>query len=76
VVWIARDGRVEARTLKLGLRTVQAVEVLDGLADGDTVLVGEAPAPGARVRPVAADPAVVAGQGGAAAAALTQAMGR
>jgi HlyD family secretion protein len=76
VVWIARDGRVEARTLKLGLRTVLAVEVLEGLADGEAVLVGDAPAPGARVRPVPADAAAVAGQGGGGAAALTQAMGR
>ena len=49
-VWLARDGRVEARSVRLGLRTLEAVEVTDGLAAGDHVLIGAAPAPGARVR--------------------------
>ena len=49
-VWLARDGRVEARTVRLGLRTLEFAEVLEGLAAGDAVLVGPAPAPGQRVR--------------------------
>lgn len=49
-VWLDRDGRVEARTLRLGLRTLDAVEVLQGLAAGDTVLLRASPAPGGRVR--------------------------
>jgi len=73
--WVAHDGRVQARSLQLGLRTVSAVEVLDGLADGDAVLVGDAPAPGQRVRPVPWAPAAPGG-GGEAGAAMTQAMGR
>jgi HlyD family secretion protein len=50
VVWVERDGRVEERTVRLGLRTIDAAEVLEGLADGDTVLLGPAPGPGSRVR--------------------------
>ena len=49
-VWLARDGRVEARSVRLGLRTLEAVEVTEGLAAGDSVLIGSAPAPGARVK--------------------------
>ena len=50
VVLIERDGRVEARTVRLGLRTLDAAEVLEGLAAGDTVLLGPAIKPGSRVR--------------------------
>jgi HlyD family secretion protein len=49
-VWIARDGRVDARRVRLGLRTLEAAEVLEGLAVGDLVLLGPAPQPGQRVR--------------------------
>ena len=49
-VRIARDGRVERRPLRLGLRTLDAVEVIEGLSAGDVVLLGPAPAPGQRVR--------------------------
>jgi len=79
-VWIAQDGRVQARPVRLGLRTLSAVEVVDGVADGETVLVGASPAPGRRVRPQAIDPdlatrtrAATTGEGGAA---LSNAMGR
>ena len=78
-VWLDRDGRVEARTLRLGLRTLDAVEVLQGLAAGDTVLLGPSPAPGARVRAdtTAVRPLPGAGPaGGSAGAALSNAMGR
>ena len=50
VVLIARDGRAEPRTVRLGLRTLDAAEVLEGLAAGDTVLLGAAIKPGSRVR--------------------------
>jgi HlyD family secretion protein len=48
-VWLARGGRVEARTVRLGLRTLEAAEALDGVAAGDVVLLGPAPVPGGRV---------------------------
>lgn len=87
--WVARGGRVEQRTLRLGLRTLDAAQVLEGLAAGDTVLIGNAPAPGRRVRAdvkaqVKADVKAVAPTAGAkpkpkredAGAAMTNAMGR
>lgn len=49
-VWIVRDGRVEAREVRLGLRTLDAAEILDGLSAGELVLLGTAPQPGQRVR--------------------------
>ena len=49
-LWLARAGRVEVRQVRLGLRTLEAVEVTDGLAAGDAVLIGAAPAPGSRVK--------------------------
>lgn len=76
-VWLARDGRVEARPVRLGLRTLDAVEVLEGLEAGDLVLMGPAPAPGQRVR---ADTRATAQPRRAtkedAGAAMTNAMGR
>ncbi len=55
-VWVSRAERVEARQVRLGLRTLAWVEVLDGLKEGEAVLIGPAPAPGARVRAVASAP--------------------
>lgn len=49
-VWLARDGRVEARKVRLGLRTLDAAEILDGLGAGELVLIGPSPRPGLRVR--------------------------
>ena len=77
-VWLAQDGHVQARAVMLGLRTLDTAEVLHGLAAGDTVLLGAAPAPGARVQ---ADPAAGAARSaktstGDAGAAMTNAMGR
>lgn len=77
-VWVARDGRVEVRPVRLGLRTLAWVEVLDGLKEGEAVLVGAAPGPGSRVRAVASASAAAA-QAPAredAGAAMTNAMGR
>lgn len=56
-VWLVRDGRVEARPVRLGLRNLEAVEVLEGLSAGDQVLTGAAPPPGQRVRAEAASDA-------------------
>lgn len=83
-VLVAADGRAQARAVRLGVRTLQAVEVQDGLQDGELVLLGEAAAqvqPGQRVRAKAltgwpSTSAQAAGGGGAAGAALTQSMGR
>ncbi|MEJ7928633.1 efflux RND transporter periplasmic adaptor subunit [Ramlibacter sp. AN1015] len=49
-VWVVQAGRVEERRLRMGLRTLEAVEVLGGLSPGDLVLLDEARV-GARVRP-------------------------
>lgn len=77
-VWRVRDGRVEAVTVRLGLRTLDAAEVLSGLAAGDLVLTGAAPPPGARVRAEVAPLATGVRRARAddAGATLTNAMGR
>lgn len=85
-VLVLQEGRAQARPVRLGLRTLDAVEVLDGLAEGDTVLRGGAVQAGDRVRarmmPWAAGSASSGsadqgkGQGGDAGSALTNAMGR
>jgi HlyD family secretion protein len=78
-VWVVRDGRVETRPVRLGLRTLDAAEVLDGLGAGDLVLIGPSPQPGQRVRadPQAASSARAAkGTKEDAGAAMSNAMGR
>ena len=81
-VWVAQDSHVKARAVKLGLRTLDAAEVLQGLAAGDVVLLGASPAPGSRVRvestaATAATAASAAPNGsGDAGPALSNAMGR
>ena len=85
-VLVLQDGRAQARSVRLGLRTLDAVEVLDGLKEGDTVLRGGALQAGDRVRARtvawtagAAAPGAGApgkGQGADAGSALTNAMGR
>ena len=82
-VWLARDGRVEAREVRLGLRTLDAAEILNGLSEGERVLIGTAPLPGKRVRVgTAVAPAMTtptqAGKGTKedAGAAMSNAMGR
>lgn len=81
-LWLAVDGRVRARAVTLGLRTLEVVEVTEGLAAGDTVLVGEAPEAGARVSPRFDAPGASAGNAAArptgdnGAGAMGAAMGR
>jgi HlyD family secretion protein len=78
-VWIVRDGRVQARAVRLGLRTLADAEIVDGLSAGDVVLLGPAPQPGKRVRPdTAAAPAASTDKGSKedAGAAMSNAMGR
>jgi HlyD family secretion protein len=77
VVLIAREGRAEVRHVRLGLRTLNAVEILDGLTEGDLVLLGTTTKPGARVNAdtkIAASSALRKGED--AGAAMTNAMGR
>ncbi len=77
VIFIERDGRVEERKVRLGLRTLNAVEVLEGMAEGDMVLLGRSPKPGERVH---ADTTMTAAtplrKGEDAGSAMTNAMGR
>ncbi len=47
---VLRDGRVEQRAVKLGLATLDAAEIVEGLAAGDVVLLGSTLPPGARAR--------------------------
>ena len=56
-VHVLQDGQVQARWVRLGLRTLDGAEVLSGLASGDVVLLGASPAPGRRAR---ADTSLVA----------------
>lgn len=80
-VWLVRDGRVEARAVRLGLRTLDAAEIVEGLSEGDQVVIGAAPAPGQRARVDAnAAPQRPTGKGqqadGGVGAAMTSSMGR
>ena len=86
-VLVLQDGRAQVRKLRLGLRTLDAVEVLDGLKEGDTVLRGHASLQdGQRVRartvpwttssPAPTTASQGSAQGGGAAPALTGTMGR
>ena len=61
-VLVAQEGRARARPVRLGLRTLDAVEVLDGLRAGEAVLLGAELRDGSRVRPrtVAWKPGAVA----------------
>jgi HlyD family secretion protein len=79
--WVVVDGAAQPRTLRLGLRNLQAVEVLQGLTAGEQVLVGGPWRAGQRVRTqpwreVAAPADAAAGGGSAVPAAWSQAMGR
>lgn len=77
---VVKEGRAQATTLRLGLRTLGAVEVLGGLVEGDLVLQNPSVQPDARVRakvaawkPAASNPAEHAEDAGAA---MSNAMGR
>ena len=78
-VRVLRDGRVEERRVKLGLRTLEAAEVLEGLAAGDLVLIGPGPGPGRAARadiralPAAGKPKGTSEDAGSA---MSNAMGR
>jgi len=84
VVLVERDGRVEERQVQVGLRTLEAAEILAGLNAGETVLRGSVLKPGSRVRPAiadtplpaATDPGLHKGTREDAGAAMSNAMGR
>jgi HlyD family secretion protein len=79
-VLVQVEGRARGRTVRLGLRNLDAVEVIEGLAAGDQVLIGGSVEEGQRVRtrPVSGQPgrAVASSAGPDAGSALTNAMGR
>ena len=82
-VLIEQDGRVTLREVKLGLRSLNAVEVVEGLREGDVVISGSAPKPGDKVRvdiaqPTGLNKSTANGKGGRedAGSAFTNAMGR
>jgi HlyD family secretion protein len=56
-VRIHHEGKVQERTIRLGLRSLDAVEVVAGLVEGEMVLLGTTPKPGQRVHAdIAASP--------------------
>lgn len=80
-VWVAEDGRARLRPVALGLRTLEAAEVREGLAEGAQVLLATNLQEGQRVRPRLqplrlAPSSAQAAAPGAAGAALSNAMGR
>ncbi len=77
-LWLVQDGRVLSRPVQLGLRTLESAEVLQGLAAGDTVLLGPAPEPGSRVRVdfSSAAPRAAGARADDPGSALSNAMGR
>ena len=81
-VLLLRDGRAQQRSVRLGLRTLDAAEVLEGLQPGDTVLLGPDAQAGQRVKPLALAPGAAAAtlapraRAEDAGSAMTNAMGR
>ncbi len=80
-VLVADAGRAHERKLRLGLRTLDAAEVLEGLAEGDAVLLGSNIQAGARIRARAVtwapgQPVARAAATSDAGPALSNAMGR
>jgi HlyD family secretion protein len=83
VLRVVVDGEVTARPVTTGLRTLDAVEITGGLADGDLVAPDNSLAVGSKVRPVVVpagpgggSPRPANASGGSGGAALTNAMGR
>lgn len=77
VVHVIREGRVQARPVRTGLRTLEAVEIVEGLAAGDLVVLGPVRPLGSRARADAqATVAAIKAPADSAAATLTNTMGR
>ncbi|MBL8344975.1 MAG: efflux RND transporter periplasmic adaptor subunit [Rubrivivax sp.] len=62
-VLVVQDGRAVLRPVQTGLRTLSAVEVVQGLQDGEQVVLDAAVVAGARVRPVERAAGAAAGEG-------------
>jgi HlyD family secretion protein len=64
-VFVFKEGRAQAKSVRLGLRTLDAAEVLEGLAQGDIVLLGSESKPDEHVRVKIQDwqPSISAGPG-------------
>jgi HlyD family secretion protein len=80
-VLVARDGRAQQQVVRLGLRTLDAAEVLQGLNAGDRVVLGGKVEAGSRIRTQAVGwqagkPVTTQVGASNAGAALTNAMGR
>jgi HlyD family secretion protein len=79
-VLLNEAGHAKERSVRLRLRTLEAVEVIDGLAEGDQVLLGGALKAGQRLRvrvvPWQLTQRTNGGAAPDASAALTNAMGR
>jgi HlyD family secretion protein len=79
-VLVVQDGRAQPRKVRLGLRTLGAVQVLEGLAKGDAVLRSGSAEAGTRVRPKVVDwqpaAAPLAAKVEEAGGAMANAMGR
>jgi HlyD family secretion protein len=81
-VLVVEDGRAVERKVRIGLRTLEAVEVLEGVREGEQVLLAPALLAGSRVRARVIEWQPARSPGAAAAAAgdpmsgLTNAMGR
>ena len=80
-VLVADTGHAQVRTVRLGLRSLNAVEVIEGLAEGDEVLLGGTLKAGDRIRAQAvvreqADLGAKNAGSQDAGSALTNAMGR
>jgi HlyD family secretion protein len=87
IVLVERDGRVEERAVRIGLRTLEAAEVVDGLRAGEVVLrpaAASALKAGSRVRARIIDDGLAASTSSAlrnlphedAGSAMSNAMGR
>lgn len=80
-VLVARDGKAQQQVVRLGLRTLDAAEVLEGLSAGDLVVLDSKIEPGSRIRTKlvgwqAGKPVVMQVGKADAGSALTNAMGR
>jgi RND family efflux transporter MFP subunit len=62
--FIVEDGVIKMRTLKIGYRGLETVEIVNGLNEGDQVVVSDQDTfrPGQRVRPVTVNSVKKAGQ--------------